>query len=84
MIVMVVLSVLIILIVSLLVFAKITLNNQKKESSYENKIEYFNGYPTTGVTYPKPLPSKLEYDNNGNVISVGGMPVKDWIDDVWR
>lgn len=46
------LLVLIILIVALLIFAKI--NNQKKSNNNERKIEYFHGYPTTGVTYPKP------------------------------
>ena len=52
--VVVILLVLIIMIVSLLIFANII--NQKKSNSHERKIEYFRGYPTTGVTYPRPRP----------------------------
>ena len=81
MVVIIVLSVLVIAVVSLLVFVKI--NNQKNRDN-QRKIEYFHGYPTTGVTYPKPEHTKLEYDKNGRVVSVDDIPVKEWIDNVWR
>ena len=81
MVVIIVLSVLVVIVASLLVFAKIY--NQKRHGN-QRKIEYFHGYPTTGVTYPKPEHTKLEYDSNGRVVSVDDTPVKDWIDNVWR
>ena len=50
MVVIVVLSVLVIVVASLLVFAKI---NNQKNCDNQRKVEYFHGYPTTGVIYPK-------------------------------
>lgn len=81
MVVIIILSVLVIAVASLLIFAKI---NNQKNCDNQRKVEYFHGYPTTGVTYPKPEPTKLEYDNNGHVVSVDDIPVKEWVDNVWR